>query len=429
MYRRPGAERCGDRCRPANVHNATPAIMEETMTASRTRFGRRPHTAFVAALIVTLLAALPIVQATAQDATPMTGSEAGIVSEAWGEVDGEEVMLFTLTNANGMEVKITNYGGIITSVVVPDRDGNMDNVTLGFTTLDEYVEGHPYFGNITGRYANRIARGTFDIDDENFYLALNNGPNTLHGGEKGFDKVVWAAEEVTGDGEVGVKLSRLSPDMEEGYPGNLDVEVTYSLTDNDEIRIDYHATTDEPTHVNLTNHAYWNLAGDGAGSTGNHELTLMASNYTPVDANLIPTGEIAPVAGTPLDFTSPHSIGERVRDDFEQLVLGRGYDHNFVLDRPSPDDTTLILAARVVDPKSGRTLEISTTEPGIQFYSGNFLDATEIGAAGKMYRQGDGFALETQHYPDSPNQPDFPSTLLEPGAEFNSTTIYAFSVS
>ncbi len=399
------------------------------MTKSRPRFTYPARAAFVATLFAALLATFPLARmSAAQDATPKTG-EAGITSEAWGEADGEEVSLFTLTNANGMEVKITNYGGIITSVVVPDRDGNMENVTLGFTTLDEYVEGHPYFGNITGRYANRIARGTFDIDDENFYLALNNGPNTLHGGEKGFDKVVWAAEEVSGQGEVGVKLSRVSPDMEEGYPGNLDVEVTYTLTDNDEIRIDYHATTDEPTHVNLTNHAYWNLAGDGSGSIDGHELTLMASNYTPVDANLIPTGEIATVAGTPLDFTSPHPIGERVRDNFEQLLLGRGYDHNFVLDRPSPDDTTLIVAARVVEPESGRTLDISTTEPGIQFYSGNFLDATEVGAAGKMYRQGDGFALETQHYPDSPNQPEFPSTLLEPDGEFNSTTIYAFSVS
>jgi len=394
----------------------------------------RARARLVSLVIVALLVAGPVAHTgAAQDATPAPGASpaagAGISSEPWGEVDGEQVSLFTLSNANGMEVKITNYGGIITSVVVPDRDGNMENVTLGFTTLDEYVEGHPYFGPITGRYANRIARGTFAIGDEKFYLALNNGPNTLHGGEKGFDKYVWAAEEVSGDGEVGVKLSRVSPDMEEGYPGNLDVEVTYTLTDNDEIRIDYHATTDEPTHVNLTNHAYWNLAGEGSGSIDGHELTLMASNYTPVDADLIPTGEIAPVAGTPFDFTTPHPIGERVREDFEQLVLGRGYDHNFVLDRQSPDDTTLIVAARVVEPESGRALEISTTEPGIQFYSGNFLDATEVGAAGMMYRQGDGFALETQHYPNSPNQPEFPSTLLEPDEEFNSTTIYAFSVS
>jgi aldose 1-epimerase len=389
----------------------------------------RQRAAFLTTLIAALFATLPAVQAIAQDATPMAEGEAGIASEAWGEVDGEQVTLYTLTNANGMEVQLTNYGGIITSVLVPDRDGAMVNVTLGFDNLDDYVAGHPYFGNITGRYANRIARGTFDIDDENFYLALNNGPNTLHGGVVGFDKVVWAAEEVSGDGEAGVKLSRVSADMEEGYPGNLTAEVTYTLTDNNEIRIDYHATTDEPTHVNLTNHAYWNLAGDGSGTTEDHVLTLMASSYTPVDANLIPTGEIAPVADTPMDFTSPHPIGERIRDDFEQLVLGRGYDHNFVLDRSGPDDTSLIVAAVVEEPESGRTLTISTTEPGIQFYSGNFLDATEIGAAGKMYRQGDGFALETQHYPDSPNQPDFPSTLLEPGEEFNSTTIYAFSVS
>ena len=399
------------------------------MTASHPRFARRPQAALLATLIVFALAALPLTQLTsAQDATPMAGGEAGISSEAWGEADGEEVTLFTLTNANGMEVKLTNYGGIITSVVVPDRDGNMENVTLGFDNLDDYLSGHPYFGNITGRYANRIARGTFDIEGEDFYLAVNNAPNSLHGGVKGFDKVVWAAEEVSGEGEVGVKLSRVSPDMEEGYPGNLAVEVTYTLTDNDEIRIDYRATTDETTVVNLTNHAYWNLAGDGSGTADNHMLTLMASNYTPVDASLIPTGEIAPVAGTPMDFTTPHAIGERIRDDFEQLVIGRGYDHNFVLDRPSPDDTSLIVAAVVEEPESGRTLTISTTEPGIQFYSGNFLDATEIGAAGKMYRQGDAFALETQHFPDSPNQENFPSTLLEPGEEFNSTTVYALSV-
>jgi aldose 1-epimerase len=367
---------------------------------------------------------------TAQDATPeaMTG-EATITSEPFGEADGEPVDLYTLTNANGVEVKIMTYGGIITSIRVPDRDGELENVTLGFETLDEYLAGHPYFGNITGRYANRIALGKFSIGDESYELAINNDPNALHGGEKGFDKFVWAAEEVTSDDGVGVKLSRTSPDGEEGYPGNLDVEVTYTLTNNDEIRIDYLATTDAPTVVNLTNHAYFNLAGEGTGSIDGHELQLMASNYTPVDETLIPTGEIAPVADTPLDFTTPLPIGERIRDDFEQLVIGRGYDHNFVLDRSSPDDTSLILAARVVEPESGRTLEISTTEPGIQFYSGNFLDGTLVGGAGKMYRQGDGFALETQHFPDSPNQEAFPSTLLEPGDTFESTTVYAFSAS
>jgi aldose 1-epimerase len=227
---------------------------------------------------------------------------------------------------------------------------------------------------------------------------------------------------------VGLKLSRTSPDGEEGYPGNLAVDVTFTLTDNNELRFDYHATTDKTTVLNLTNHSYWNLAGDGVGSTNDHQLQLMASHYTPVSAVLIPTGEIAPVADTPLDFTTAHAIGERVRDDYEQLVFGRGYDHNFVLDRPSADDTSMMVAARVVEPTSGRTLEISTDQPGIQFYSGNFLDATLIGAAEKMYRQGDGFALETQHFPDSPNHPNFPSTVLESGQEFNSSTVYALSV-
>jgi aldose 1-epimerase len=357
--------------------------------------------------------------------TPAAG---GITSEPFGEVDGEAVDLYTLTNANGVEVKIMTYGGILQSIRVPDRDGNLANVTLNKPTLEDYLDGHPYFGCITGRYANRIARGTFTLDGEMYRLALNNGENTLHGGEVGFDKVIWEASEVTDGDGVGLRLSRTSPDGEEGYPGELTVEVTYTLTDNDEIRMDYHATTDAPTVVNLTNHAYWNLAGEGAGSIYDHELQINAANYTPVDDTLIPTGEIAPVEGTPFDFTTPHAIGERIRDGSnEQLIIGQGYDHNYVLDRPSPDDTSMIVAAEVFEPTSGRVLTISTTEPGIQFYSGNFLNGLDVGESGQAYRQGDGFALETQHYPDSPNQPEFPPTVLQPGEEYATTTIYAFS--
>jgi aldose 1-epimerase len=367
----------------------------------------------------------------AQDATPVGSPVSGsvIVKEPWGTVDGEAVDRYTLTNANGMVVKIITYGGIVQSIEVPDRDGNLGNVALGFDNLDDYVAMNPYFGCITGRYANRIARGTFTLDGTTYHLPLNNGENTLHGGTKGFDKVVWSAEEVTGGDGVGLKLSHVSPDGDQGYPGALTAEVTYTLTDNNELRIDYHATTDKATIVNLTNHTYFNLAGEGSGTIYDHELQINASSYTPVDPTLIPTGEIAPVAGTPFDFTTPHAIGERIRDGDEQMVIGRGYDHNFVLDRSSPDDTSMIVAATLVDPGSGRTLEVSTTEPGIQFYSGNFLDGTLVGTSGNMYRQGDALALETQHYPDSPNHADFPSTVLQPGQDYNTTTVYAFSTS
>ncbi|HEY7035044.1 MAG TPA: aldose epimerase family protein [Thermomicrobiales bacterium] len=367
----------------------------------------------------------------AQEATPVAiGSPVagpGMTKEPFGTVEGQAVDLYTLSNSAGMVVKIMTYGGIIQSIEVPDRDGNLANVALGFDNLDDYVASSPYFGCITGRYANRIARGTFMLEGKAYYLALNNGENSLHGGAKGFDKYVWNAEEVTGGEGVGLKLSRVSPGGEEGYPGALTVDVTYTLTDNNEIKIDYHATTDKATVVNLTNHTYFNLAGEGSGTIENHQLKINASNYTPVNETLIPTGEIAPVAGTPFDFTTPHAVGERIRESHEQIVIGHGYDHNFVLDRSGPTDTSLIEAATLVDPDSGRTLTISTTEPGIQFYSGNFLDGTLVGASGKVYRQGDALALETQHYPDSPNHPDFPSTELQPGQDYTSTTVYAFS--
>jgi len=398
-------------------------------TVSFRRRGRLA-TLLGSAVLFATVGALPAAlspAALAQEATPLA-ADPGIVSQPFGQVEGEPVELYTLTNANGMEVAIMTYGGIVQAIRVPDRDGNFANVALGFSSLDEYVAGNPYFGTITGRYANRIARGTFVLDGERYRVALNNGENHLHGGLVGFDKVIWEATEVP-DAEDGValRLNYTSPDGEEGYPGTLDVEVTYTLTDDNELRVDYLATTDALTIVNLTNHSYFNLEGEGTGTIYDHELMLNASNYTPVDETLIPTGEIAPVAGTPFDFTEATAIGERIRESHPQIVIGRGYDHNWVLDRDDPEDGELIVAATLTDPDSGRVLEISTTEPGIQFYSGNFLDGTLVGTSGRTYRQSDGLALETQHYPDSPNQPDFPSTELEPGEEYRSTTVYAFA--
>ena len=321
------------------------------------------------------------------------------------------------------------YGGIIQSVKVPDRRKHFENVTLGFDNLTDYVERSPYFGCITGRYANRIALGKFTLDGVTYQLPINNPPNSLHGGTVGFDKHIWATTVIQNRDGVGLKMTFTSPDGDQGYPGTLKSEVVYLLTDRNEIRMDYRATTNKATIVNLTNHAYWNLEGEGTGSIDDHVLKLNASHYTPVDPTLIPTGAIDPVAGTPMDFTRSTAIGDRIRDSFEQLVIGRGYDHNWVLDRRSPTDTSMIRAARVLEPDSGRVLEIFTTEPGIQFYSGNFLDGTLVGTSGRMYRQGDGFALETQHYPDSPNKPNFPSTVLRPGQVYKTTTIYQFSTS
>jgi len=357
---------------------------------------------------------------------PLSANAKGIDRQPFGQLaDGTAVEQITLTNEGGMQVAFLTYGGTVTAIRTKDRDGQLANVALGFAELADYVEKNPYFGSIVGRYANRIAGAAFELDGQTYKLAANNGPNSLHGGQTGFDKRVWTAEEVAGGDGLAVALTYRSPDGEESYPGNLDVRVTYTLTDADEFRIDYEATTDRPTVLNLTNHTYFNLAGDGTGSIEQHELTIDADAFTPVDDTLIPTGALDKVAGTPFDFREPTAIGARLRMDHEQLVRGRGYDHNFVLNKPEPN--ALTLAARVREPVTGRVMEVHTTEPGVQLYTGNFLDGTLVGAAGRMYRQGDGFCLETQHFPDSPNQPDFPTTRLAPGETFRSTTIFRFS--
>jgi aldose 1-epimerase len=334
--------------------------------------------------------------------------------------DGTVVHRYTL-GGGGVEVRLLSYGGTIQSLRVPDRHGRKANVTLGFATLEGYLSpANPYFGNITGRYANRIARGRFTLDGRTFQLAINNPPNHLHGGEVGFGRRVWEAEVDGG----GVRFRYVSPHGEDRYPGTLEVSVTYTLDEGGALRVRYEAATDAPTVVNLTNHAYWNLAGEGSGDINDHKLRLEASHYTPVDPTLIPTGQIAPVAGTPFDFRRSTRIGKRIRDNHPQLLIGRGYDHNWVLDRHGQG---LELAARLEDPSSGRVLEVLTQEPGIQFYSGNFLDGTLVGTSGRTYRQGDGLALETQHFPDSPNHPNFPSTVLRPGERYDTTTVYRFS--
>jgi aldose 1-epimerase len=325
-----------------------------------------------------------------------------------------------------VEVRVTSYGGIIVSLRVPDREGRLGDVALGYDALGGYLEHSPYFGAIVGRYGNRIARGRFTLDGKEYTLATNNGPNALHGGRKGFDKVVWKAAPFDNGEGVGLVFTYSSPDGEEGYPGKLDVTVTYTLTHANALRFDYRAVTDKPTPVNLTQHTYFNLAGNGSGDVLGHELMVQASRFTPVDATLIPSGELRSVAGTPFDFRTPHTIGARIGADDEQIRVGGGYDHNFALDREPGNGLTL--AARVYEPTSGRVMEVSTTEPGMQFYSGNFLDGTIMGKGGHAYGRRAGFCLETQHYPDSPNKPEFPSTILRPGQEYRSTTVYAFSV-
>lgn len=351
------------------------------------------------------------------------GNGLNVSKTGFGQLsDGSAVELFSLTNKNGMVVKITNYGGIITSILVPDKQGNLIDVVLGFDNLEDYTKEHPYFGAIIGRYGNRIRKGKFALDGREFTLVVNNGPNHLHGGLQGFDKVLWTAE--TKPDKAALSLFYISKDMEEGYPGNLEVTVEYALNNDNELSIAYKATTDKRTIVNLTNHTYFNLRGAGNGSILDHELMINASDFTPVDDTLIPTGEIRPVKNTPFDFGALKAIGSRINQETEQLKFGGGYDHNFVLNKK---DQPLELAAKVFEPDSGRKMEVYTTEPGLQFYSGNFLDGTLKGKNGSIYKFRYGFCLETQHFPDSPNQGHFPSVVLNPGETYASATTYRFS--
>jgi aldose 1-epimerase len=335
--------------------------------------------------------------------------------------DGTGVSIYTLTNKQGVEARITTYGGRVVSLTTPDRKGTKADVVLGFDSLNGYAES-PFFGALVGRYGNRIGGAHFTVDGVEYKLEKNNGANSLHGGSHGFDKVVWTAREIPG---AGLELTYVSKDGEEGYPGNLKAVVVYHLTDRNELRIDYTAATDKPTVVNLTNHSYFNLKGAGEGDILGHVLTLNADQYTPVDTGLIPTGELRSVAGTPFDFRKPTAIGARIDGSDEQLKIGKGYDHNYVLNRKG---AALSLAAKVEESATGRVMEVLTTEPGVQFYTGNNLDGTIKGKAGKVYVRRGGFCLETQHFPDSPNKPKFPSTVLRPGETYRTTTVFRFSV-
>ncbi|MGI5171088.1 aldose epimerase family protein [Spirillospora sp. CA-253888] len=353
-----------------------------------------------------------------------------IAKEPFGTLpDGTAVWRYTLGSGHGMKARILTYGGIVQSLEVPDRRGRPGNVTLGFPKLDGYLSSayrteNPYFGAIIGRYGNRIGGAKFTLDGRTYQVPANDGTNSLHGGTTGFDQRVWKAQAVKTRDGASLRLTYVSPDGEMGYPGTLSTTVTYTVTPKNELRIRYQATTDKPTVLNLTNHAYFNLAGEGSGDVYGHKLKINASRYTPVDSTLIPTGALSPVRGTPLDFTRPRAVGERIRDGHQQMVYGRGYDHNYVL-----DGTGMKTAARVTEPTTGRVMEVRTDQPGLQFYSGNFLTGRLVGTSGTMYRQGDGFCLETQHFPDSPNRPRFPSTTLRPGQTYDSTSVYAFSAS
>lgn len=358
----------------------------------------------------------------------MLSSESLPVQPFGTMADGRPVHLYTLENKTGLKAVISDYGGTVVSLHVPDRAGKSGDVVLGLKSLQEYQTMSPYFGCLIGRFGNRIAHGKFTLAGKQYTLATNNSPGgipcQLHGGNRGFDKVLWTAEPMRRDGLPALRLRYRSVDGEEGYPGNLDVAVVYSVTADNGLRIDYSATTDKASPVNLTNHSYFNLRGEGQGTILDHVVTIHARRFTPVDAGLIPTGELKPVAGTPLDFTQPHPIGERIGVSDEQLKVGLGYDHNFVLDGATGE---LAVAATVREPITGRTMDVLTTEPGLQFYSGNFLDGKAVGKSGKPYDYRTGFAMETQHYPDSVNQPNFPTTILRPGETYRTTTVYRFS--
>ena len=349
-------------------------------------------------------------------------STAGMTVADWGTFDNKPVHLFTLTNKNGVQVKISDYGATINSFITPDKNGKKSSIVIGLDSLSGYTAGVPYFGATVGRYGNRIAKGKFSLDGKNYSLATNNGPNALHGGKKGFDKVVWTASD-TSNSEPKLTLTYLSKDGEEGYPGNLTSHITFSLTDADMLKIEYSATTDKATVLNLTNHSYFNLTGDPASNTNlDHSVMIDADRYTPVDATLIPTGQLVSVKGTPFDFTTPHTIGERIKQTGGDPV---GYDHNYVLNKK---DSSFTKVAEVTEPTSGRKLEVFTTQPGLQFYSGNFLDGKINTSGGKPLNQYAAFCMETQHFPNSPNTPSFPTTELKPGETYHSITGYKISV-
>lgn len=373
--------------------------------------------------IVVLLIILLSLSSILASAPSRAREKSVIKKESFGKTPDAAVDLYTIKNANGLELRVTNYGGIIVSLRVPDKKGSLADVVLGYDNLDGYLTNPAYFGAIVGRYANRIANGKFTVDGVEYHLAKNNGPNSLHGGLKGFNKAIWHADPFTDEQGSGLILTYTSKDGEEGYPGNLKTKVTYTLTDQNELKIEYEATTDKATPVNLTSHSYFNLAGEGSGDILKHELTLNADRFTPVDQTLIPTGELRPVKGTPMDFTTSTPVGARINDSYDQLLIGHGYDHNFVLHRKGDD---LQLAARVREPQSGRVLEVYTTEPGVQLYTGNFLDGNITGKNRHAYNKHAALCLETQHFPDSPNHPNFPSTILRPGQTHHSSTVFKF---